>query len=82
MLSPSTLSLPVLVKLVFDVVLHGVRLVVDELPGVAGDVVFEHVLAVHGLQLHSGDSFKIRISKKVQENISEKITKLERGKST
>lgn len=27
-----------------------------------------------------GDSFKIRTSKKVQENITEKITKLERGK--
>ena len=53
-LSPSSLFLPMLVKLVLDVVLHGVRLVVDELPGVAGDVVFEHVLAVHGLQLHSG----------------------------
>ena len=46
------------VKLVFDVVLHGVRLVVDELPGVAGDVVFEHVLAMHGLQLHSGGQFQ------------------------
>ena len=57
-LSPSSLSLPVLVKLVLDVVLHGVRLVVDELPGVAGDVVFEHVLAVHGLQLHSGGQFQ------------------------
>ena len=52
------LYLPVLVKLVLDVVLHGVRLVVDELPGVAGDVVFEHVLAVHGLQLHSGGQFQ------------------------
>ena len=57
-LSPSSPSLPVLVKLVLDVVLHGVRLVVDELPGVAGDVVFEHVLAVHGLQLHSGGRFQ------------------------
>lgn len=57
-LYPSSLSLPVLVKLVLDVVLHGVRLVVDELPGVAGDVVFEHVLAVHGLQLHSGGQFQ------------------------
>ena len=46
------------VKLVFDVVLHGVRLVVDELPGVASDVVFEHVLAVHGLQLHSRGQFQ------------------------
>ena len=44
--------------LVFDTILHGVGLVVDELPGVPGDVVFEHVLAVHGLQLHSGGQFK------------------------
>ena len=57
-LSSSSFSLPMFVKLVFDVVLHGVRLVVDELPGVAGDVVFEHVLAVHGLQLHSGGQFE------------------------
>ena len=57
-LSSSSLSLPVLVKLVLDVVLHGVGLVVDELPGVAGDVVFEHVLAVHGLQLHSGGQLR------------------------
>ena len=58
MFSPSSFSSPVLVKLVLDVVLHGVRLVVDELPGVAGDVVFEHVLAVHGLELHSGGKFQ------------------------
>ena len=51
MLSSAFLSLPVFVKLVFDVVLHGVRLVVDELPGVAGDQVLEHVLTAHVGQL-------------------------------
>ena len=38
--------------LVLDTVLHGVGLVVDELPGVPRDVVLEHVLALHRLQLH------------------------------
>ena len=44
---------PVFVVLVFDTILHGVGLVVDELPGVPGDVVFEHVLTLHSLQFHS-----------------------------
>ena len=38
--------------LVLNTVLHGVGLIVDQLPGVARDVVFEHVLALHVLQLH------------------------------
>ena len=45
---------PVLVMLVFDPVLHGVGLVVDQLSGVPGDVVLEHVLALHVLKLHPG----------------------------
>ena len=38
--------------LVLGTVLHGVGLVVDQLPGVARDVVFEHHLTLHALQLH------------------------------
>ena len=38
--------------LVLNTVLHGVGLVVDELSGVPRNVIFEHVLALHILQLH------------------------------
>ena len=40
---------PVLVVLLVQAVLHGVGLVIDQLPGMAGDHVFEHVFALDGL---------------------------------
>ena len=53
--------------LVLDTVLHGVGLVVDELPGVPRDVVLEHVLALHILQLHPVNIERLKIMTKLVE---------------
>ena len=63
---PSLLS-PVFVVLVFNTVLHGVGLVVDELSGVPRNVIFEHVLALHILQLHPVNIERLKIMTKLAE---------------